>query len=292
MLKKGGVCLYILLFFSCLTPRSKTSGFLDGFIPQWQPFEQGVDLLAGVVSRPKLRFWAARIDTSHLNLEIVISPREAVDGNFEANVVPASSVSRFVERFDCIVGVNASPFYPVSETEGEKRNIVGLTVSNGVVVSAPVARYDALVFYADGAMAIENQGAIRGAIRNGGSIWNAVGGFYAILKDGALTERAVSEQGEKRHPRSAAGIHGAILYLLVVDGRQLASVGATEAETALILQKLGAVDAINFDGGGSTALALRSQNHGVFVVNTPVHGLFSGKERAVASCVGVRKRRE
>ncbi|MDR2448068.1 MAG: phosphodiester glycosidase family protein [Treponema sp.] len=288
MLKKGGVCLCILLFFSCITPRSKTSGFLDGFIPHWQPFEQGVDILAGVVSRPKLRFWAARIDTSHPNLEIVISPREAVDGNFEANVVPASSVSRFVERFGCIVGVNASPFYPVSETEGEKRNVVGLTVSNGVVVSAPVARYDALVFYADGAMAIENQGAAHGV----SSIWNAAGGFYAILKDGAFMERAVSEQGEKRHPRSAAGINGAILYLLVIDGRQLASAGATEAETALILQKLGAIDAINFDGGGSTALALRSWNHGVFVVNTPVHGLFPGKERAVASCLGVRKRRE
>ncbi|MDR0556354.1 MAG: phosphodiester glycosidase family protein [Treponema sp.] len=276
------------MFFSCLTPRSQIAGFLDGFIPQWQPLEQGIDILAGVVSRPKLRFWAARIDTSNPSLEIVISPKEAVDGGFEPNVVPASSVSRFVERFDCIVGVNTAPFYPVSETEAEMRNIVGLTVSNGVVVSAPAAIYDALVFYADGAMAIENQGAIR----EGSSIWNAAGGFYAILKDGALTERAVSEQGEKRHPRSAAGINGAVLYLLVIDGRRLASAGATEAETARILQKLGAVDAINFDGGGSTALALRSQDRGVFVANTPVHGLIPGVERAVASCLGVRRRRE
>jgi exopolysaccharide biosynthesis protein len=296
MLKKGGVCLCVLLFLSCLTPQSKTAGFLDGFIPQWQPFEQGVDMLAGVVDRPKLRFWAVRIDTSHPNLEIVISPKEAVDGRFQANVVPATFVSRFVERFDCIVGVNAAPFYPVSEREGEKRSVVGLTVSNSVVVSAPVAKYDALVFYADGAMTIENQGVIGGATRgaagDASSIWNAAGGFYAILKDGALTERAVSEQGEKRHPRSAAGIHGAILYLLVIDGRQPGSAGATEAETARILQKLGAVDAINFDGGGSTALALRSPDNGVSVVNTPVHGLFPGKERAVASCLGVRKRRE
>lgn len=300
MLKKGGVCLCILLFFSCLTPRFKTTGFLDGFIPQWRPFEQGVDILAGVVARPKLRFWAARIDTSHPSLEIVVSPKEAVDGSFEANIVPASSVSRFVERFDCVVGINATPFYPVSETEGEKRSVVGLTVSNGVVVSAPVAGYDALVFYADGALAIENQGAMReatdgaicGATRDVSAIWNAVGGFYAILKDGDLTERAVSERGEKRHPRSAAGINGGILYLLVIDGRQLSSVGATEAETALILQKLGAVDAINFDGGGSTALALRSLDHGVSVANTPVHGVLPGKERAVASCLGVRKRQE
>ncbi|MDR1219521.1 MAG: phosphodiester glycosidase family protein [Treponema sp.] len=288
MLKKWGVCLCILLFFSCLTPRAQTSGFLDGFIPQWQPLEKGVDMLAGVVSRPKLRFWAVRIDTSNPSLEIVISPKESVDGGFEPNVVPASFVSRFVKRFDCIAGVNTAPFYPVSEMEGERRSIVGLTVSNGVVVSSPATMYDALVFYADGAMAIENQGAIRDA----GSIWNAAGGFYAILKDGALTERAVSEQGEKRHPRSAAGINGAILYLLVIDGRQLASAGATESETARILQKLGAVDAINFDGGGSTALALRFQDYGVSVVNTPVHGLIPGKERAVASCLGVRRRRE
>jgi exopolysaccharide biosynthesis protein len=289
VVKKGGLGLCVLLLFSCLTPRSKTSGFLDGFIPQWRPFEQGVDILAGVVRCPKLRFWAVRIDTSHPNLEIVISPKEAVDGRFEANVVPATSVSRFVKRFDCIAGVNAAPFYPVSEREGEKRAIIGLTVSNGVVVSAPAAKYDALVFYRDGRMAIKNQGAIRDV----GSIWNAAGGFYAILKDNALTERALSDQGGKRHPRSAAGINGGVLYLLVIDGRQPASAGATEAETALILQRLGAVDAINFDGGGSTALALRAREGGVSVVNTPVNGLFSiGKERAVATCLGVKKRRE
>jgi exopolysaccharide biosynthesis protein len=265
---------------------SKTAVFLDGFIPQWQPFEQGVDILYGITARPRLRFWALRIDTSDPALEIVISPKEAVGGVFETNAIPATSVSRFVERFDCIAGINTAPFYPVSTEEGEKRSIVGLTVSNGVVVSMPVARYDALVFYTDGGMAIENQGALRDV----SALWNVAGGFYAILKDNALTERALSEQGGKRHPRSAAGIHGHILYLLVIDGRQLASAGATEAETALILQRLGAVDAINFDGGGSTALALRAQSGGVSVVNRPVHGFMFGKERAVATCLGIRKR--
>jgi exopolysaccharide biosynthesis protein len=57
------------------------------------------------------------------------------------------------------------------------------------------------------------------------------------------------------HPRTAIGYdeRGA-LVLLVVDGRQAASRGATLEETATIMRELGAVRALNLDGGGSSAL--------------------------------------
>jgi exopolysaccharide biosynthesis protein len=277
-----------MFFLACATPPSITAAFLDGFSPQWQPLEQGVDFLEGFTSKPKLRFWALRVDTADPSLEIRITPKEAVDGVFQNNSMPATFVSSFVKQYNCIAGINTVPFDPVSAREGEKRIIIGLTVSSGVVVSAPAPGYDALVFYDDGSLSIENQAAIS----NPDSIRNASGGFYAILKDNTLTGHALSEQGGKRHPRSAAGIAGAALYLLVIDGRQAASIGATEAETALILQTLGAVDAINFDGGGSTALALRDKNGGVSVVNTPVHRYIRGKERAVATCLGIKKTAE
>jgi exopolysaccharide biosynthesis protein len=93
-----------------------------------------------------------------------------------------------------------------------------------------------------------------------------------------------------RHPRSVAGIssNGRYLYLLVIDGRRLGSIGSTEAETALLLQVLGASEGINFDGGGSTALALLYPDGEVRVVNTPIHDQILGKERAVAGCLGIR----
>jgi exopolysaccharide biosynthesis protein len=76
---------------------------------------------------------------------------------------------------------------------------------------------------------------------------------------------------------------------VVIDGRRAGSVGATEAETALLLRALGAADGINFDGGGSTALALRYPDGKIRTVNTPVHGGVVGSERAVAGCLGIQE---
>jgi exopolysaccharide biosynthesis protein len=74
----------------------------------------------------------------------------------------------------------------------------------------------------------------------------------------------------------------------VIDGRRSGSAGATEAELGVILRRLGAVEGINFDGGGSTALALRYPDGRVRAVNTPVHGGIPGQERGVAACLGIR----
>jgi hypothetical protein len=71
---------------------------------------------------------------------------------------------------------------------------------------------------------------------------------------------------EQRHPRTAVGIRadGRIL-LVTVDGRQPErSVGMTIAELAALLRELGAVEAINMDGGGSTTMVVRGR-----VVNGP-----------------------
>jgi exopolysaccharide biosynthesis protein len=67
-------------------------------------------------------------------------------------------------------------------------------------------------------------------------------------------------------------------------------VGATEEEVGVILTRLGADDGLNFDGGGSTALVLRYPDGKIRPVNTPIHGMIPGKERAVATCLGIRKR--
>ena len=68
-------------------------------------------------------------------------------------------------------------------------------------------------------------------------------------------------------------------YLLgIVDGRQSFSIGCTLTEWAELLKKMGAREAINFDGGGSTEMVLRNR-----VVNSPS----DGKERPVGSALVV-----
>jgi len=71
---------------------------------------------------------------------------------------------------------------------------------------------------------------------------------------------------DARHPRTAVGVRadGRIL-LVAVDGRQPElSVGMTIAELASLLRELGAVEAVNMDGGGSTTMVIRAR-----VVNSP-----------------------
>jgi hypothetical protein len=89
----------------------------------------------------------------------------------------------------------------------------------------------------------------------------AVGGRPQLIADSMMTSAVDSAADPAfagtRHPRTAAGIAraGERLILVVVDGRQLPhSAGMTLRELATLMLALGARDAINLDGGGSTAL--------------------------------------
>jgi exopolysaccharide biosynthesis protein len=225
------------------------------------------------------------VDLTHPDLEFVVNRGGEIPG-----IIPGTTVSGFVRDYGCVAGINANPFDRVSARVGEPRTIAGIALSDGSLVAAPDPRYDALVLYRDGSAAIVSQADLDEAALTG--VRNAVGGFFVVLRDGAPAERLLARTGADapRHPRSAAGLSadGKTLYLLAVDGRRPGSVGATEGELALILGQLGAHEGLNFDGGGSTALALRCPGGKIRPVNTPIHGLIPGKERAVAACLGIR----
>jgi hypothetical protein len=98
---------------------------------------------------------------------------------------------------------------------------------------------------------------------------DAVGGFPVIVQNGrdvVAEQEGINENfGPRRHPRTAVGWNAQRLLLVVVDGRQPAwSVGMTLAELAALFIRLGATDAINLDGGGSSAMVIRGR-----VVNRP-----------------------
>jgi hypothetical protein len=64
-----------------------------------------------------------------------------------------------------------------------------------------------------------------------------------------------------RQPRTMAGVRpDGSLVLVTVDGRRPGwSVGVTLKEGARLMRSLGARDALNLDGGGSTAMAVRGR---------------------------------
>jgi hypothetical protein len=259
-------------------------------IPRWQPFAEDTlrdaSFFEGKTDKPRLEFWALRVNLQAPGLRILVGggPQDRYEGSHDdGGDIPSTRVSSFVRRNGLLAGINASPFDPVSGKEGEKRTIVGITISDGVLVSGPNPAFDALIFYADGRAAIVPQSELTSI----DGIRHALGGFHQILKDNEAYKSA-RETGP-RHPRSAAGISadGNYLYLLVIDGRRPGSIGATEAETAAMLKQLGSWQGINFDGGGSSALALRYPDGKVRTVNTPIHSGLPGRERGVASCLGI-----
>ena len=277
------ILILIVFLLSCATPgKPAVAQSPQEVFPQWESFaEDSVDGLVyctGKISSPRLEFHALRVDLSNPELRIFVA-----GGAGSSDAVLSIKVSSFVRENNLLAGINALPFDTSSEREGEPRTNVGIVIADGVMISAPHPEFDALVFYSDGSAAIEAQSGIR-SVEN---IQNAVGGFRRILEAGGLVPRVLDL--ETRHPRSAAGISsdGRFLYLMVIDGRRFGSVGSTEAETALLLRVLGASEGINLDGGGSSALALRSSDGSVQVINTPVHDNIPGRERAVAGCLGV-----
>jgi hypothetical protein len=110
----------------------------------------------------------------------------------------------------------------------------------------------------------------------------AVGGF-TILRDGRPLPGLDTRTSATR---TAAGFGdgGRTLYLLVLDGSAESSAGLTIAELAGVLRAMGADDAVDLDGGGSTTLVARDPGAAAVTVRNHPTG---GAERPVANAIGV-----
>jgi hypothetical protein len=100
----------------------------------------------------------------------------------------------------------------------------------------------------------------------------AISGRPILVVDGAASPALVDFPGATlRAPRTAVGISrdGRTVYLVVVDGRQRDSRGFSLPELADLFVELGAHQALNLDGGGSSEMYVRGAGG---VVNVPSRG--------------------
>lgn len=99
-----------------------------------------------------------------------------------------------------------------------------------------------------------------------------------------LTKNAFNDN---RHPRTAIALTGDDkLLLLVVDGRNKSSHGMNLHELSSILRWLGAKEAMNLDGGGSSTLYIEGATENGVVSYTSDNKLFDHEgERAVANII-------
>ncbi|MDQ2085135.1 phosphodiester glycosidase family protein [Herbivorax sp. ANBcel31] len=113
----------------------------------------------------------------------------------------------------------------------------------------------------------------------------SVGGSAILVKNGKIPSTFSYKIGG-RHPRTMAGSssNGRELLLVTVDGRQQGSLGMTQTESASLMLELGAYNALNLDGGGSTTMAARKPGtQNIEIVNTPS----DGSARRVSNAIGV-----
>lgn len=110
------------------------------------------------------------------------------------------------------------------------------------------------------------------------------GALNYLVKNGQVND--ISDEALGVNPRTAIGFNqdNTEMIMVTIDGRNKNYVGVKQSELAEIMLGLGAYNAVNMDGGGSTTMGVDFlKNSNVSVVNIPS----DGRERRIASGVGV-----
>ena len=105
----------------------------------------------------------------------------------------------------------------------------------------------------------------------------AVSGSSMLIKDGVIPTAFSFNAADVtiKSPKTSIGSSkdGKTVYFVTVDGRQTSSIGLTQKDMALFMKGIGAYNAINMDGGGSTTMAARPLgSETVKVMNKPSDG--------------------
>ena len=216
-----------------------------------------------------LRAWVARVDLKHPDVRLVATcGSEDVQPEFETR---CERTLDFAKRRNVQFAVNASAFGPFRKESGEPMQVVGLGACEGQVYSPPDERFGAFIVRKDGRIRIGNPPYDLEQVEE------AVSGFHMLVENGRdVVERTASKQAPGFvgvNPRTAVGVDkdGVTLWLAVFDGRQKGvSEGITLHELGQYFLDLGAHQALNFDGGGSTTMVLQDPETGEHkIVNTP-----------------------
>jgi exopolysaccharide biosynthesis protein len=245
---------------------------------------RGITLIRRSISKPHIvKMCILQIDLTAPGIRFRLTPPA---GNRE--VVNQTTLHYMIQQ-QAQFAVNVHFYLPVGAPESD---LIGLAVSNGIVYSAfenPVQAY-ALVDDAPG-MNIDpdNKASIvhvdqnypdKKHILENARLWNAFSGSAQIVTngiktipvyrdamhpDGLLTPDSKYSNGHSWYdilnPRTTIGLSkdNRKLIILVADGRKAGgSLGLTGEETAdILINDYGAFNALNLDGGGSSALAMK-----------------------------------
>lgn len=168
---------------------------------------------------------------------------------------PGLTLPDMVEKYDAVAGINGGK-YDDEAGIGTGGMPQGIVFSEGVLrMGDPGSTYGVYGFNNDNVLVIGNMSA--GYAQSIG-IRDAVTFGPALIVNGKSAKMAGSGSG--LNPRSAIGQRedGAVL-LLVIEGRQTTSLGASMADLVTVMEDFGAVNAANLDGGMSSSMVYNGE---------------------------------
>jgi len=230
---------------------------------------RGIDFTTGNADTNEVRLqkvFALRVDLSDPTVEFFSTPA----GGAPSFETIGQTTTTFVQTYGVAVGVNANFFSPVSTTPNDPRDLSGLAISQGNIVSAFESIRPAMLITRGNQVTFTTV-----APSTYSNIWTAVAGSDLVLINGLPQLGGCATSFCGPNPRTALGLSqdNHYLYLVVIDGRQPGwSDGATLEETGQWLLRLGGWNGLNLDGGGSSAMA-RTQSGAAVLLNRPSGGV-------------------
>jgi len=190
----------------------------------------------------------ARLKKNKLMLEAATPDNK---DQFGRQVVPEEMKAENLSGSEVLAGVNADFFNmengtPLGPVVKDQKIIKGtgdkMVAFVGVLKSGRIIMGDASLFR-----------------RKAQKLREALGAKPILLRAGKLLAQDSSSLSKVHHPRTAFGVSGKqTIYLVTVDGRQPAySNGISLTDLGKLMRFLGADNAANLDGGGSTTMIVK-----------------------------------
>lgn len=228
------------------------------------------------------------IDLRQRGLRFAVTPG---DGSKGMEHVARLTTTYLAERH-AQLAINASYFLPFKGGSkggedyyphiGDPVSVSGAEISGGKPVS-PVEttldeRVDAMLCFRQAQVVIVDGQQCPGGYTDG------VAAGPRLLAGGEVKASNLA-YAKERNPRTAFALSAdrKRAWIVLVDGRQRDSKGMALGDLAALLRKLGASDAINLDGGGSSTLATEGADGKPHLLNRTIHTGIPGRERPVAN---------
>ena len=281
------IILILVIFISSCARNGKSFSIINmtwEIVESTTPnFPAGIKIMKGRNDELPINAWAAIIDPRDPNVDLNVIVSEDIDRR--------ETLTQFSQNKRARVVVNGG-YFLIDKTPTEHVGL--LYVNNRTVAPATksVLRNNKRYFTARGALGFLDDGGIDIAwvtSRNDSlfnfaeplknqpeepvdsfdfskaETWEVDDAIHAgpvLMHDGKIRVTSNEEVFfgstiPDIHPRTAAGYRNSgELVLLVVDGRQVDSRGVDLQELAILMRDLGCVEAINLDGGGSSAMVV------------------------------------